>query len=111
MIFMSGAILAGAGEDAKGAVAGYTAAMVRITYPDRDTERRAIGFLMGRFSARILAGGEHLIPEAALESMAEQNIPFTVLGKATYEQQVAAIRGAATAPAKRRAGRPPRVAG
>ena len=42
--------------------------------------------------------GEHLVPEAALEALADQNIPFTVTGKATYEQQMAAIRGAATPP-------------
>ena len=38
-----------------------------------------------------------IVPEAALEALADQNIPFTVMGKATYEQQVAAIRGAAPA--------------
>ena len=30
------------------------------------------------------------------KALAEQNIPFSVKGKATYEQQVAAIRGAAS---------------
>lgn len=72
--------------------------MVLITFPDRDTERRALGFLLGRFSGRVLRSGEHLVPEAALESLAEQGIPFTVKGKASYEQQVAAVRGAAPAP-------------
>ena len=37
-------------------------------------------------------------PEAALEALADQNIPFTVKGKATYEQQLAAIRGTPTPP-------------
>ncbi|HUI26711.1 MAG TPA: hypothetical protein VL403_11565 [Candidatus Kryptonia bacterium] len=41
--------------------------------------------------------GEHLVPEAALEALADQSIPFIVKGKATYEQQMAAIRGAAPA--------------
>jgi hypothetical protein len=36
------------------------------------------------------------VPEAALESLADQNIPFTVKGKTTYEQQMAAIRSAAS---------------
>ena len=35
---------------------------------------------------------EHLVPEAALEALADQNIPFAVKGKTTYEQQMAAIR-------------------
>jgi hypothetical protein len=85
--------------------------MVSITFEDRATERKALAFLLGRFSGRVLKGGEHLVPEAALEALAEQNIPFTVKGKASYEQQVAAIRGAASAPVQRRPRRPRRVAG
>jgi len=85
--------------------------MVRITFPDLATERKALAFLLGRFSGRVLKGGEHLVPEPALEALAEQNIPFTVKGKATYEQQVAAIRGAAPAPVQRRSRGPGRVAG
>ena len=49
-------------------------------------------------SGRVLRSGEHLVPEAALEALADQNIPFTVKGKATYEQQVAALRGATSYP-------------
>ncbi|MBI4479576.1 MAG: hypothetical protein HY651_06100 [Acidobacteria bacterium] len=69
--------------------------MVTIIFPDRETQKRALAFLLGRFSGRVLRSGEHLVPEAALEALADQNIPFTVKGKTTYEQQVAAIRGAA----------------
>jgi len=29
----------------------------------------------------VLQSGEHLVPEAALEAIADQNIPFTVKGK------------------------------
>jgi hypothetical protein len=72
--------------------------MVTVAFPDRETEKRALAFLLGRFSGRVVRTGEHLIPEAALEALADQNIPFHVRGKATYEQQVAAIRGAASAP-------------
>jgi hypothetical protein len=68
--------------------------MVTITFKDRATERKALAFLLGRFSGRVLKSGEHLVPEAAMEALAGQNIPFTVKGKASYEQQVAAIRGA-----------------
>lgn len=71
--------------------------MVTIIFPDRETEKRALGFLLGRFSGHVLRSGEHLVPEAALEALADQNIPFTVQGKATYEQQIAAIRGSAPA--------------
>jgi hypothetical protein len=65
--------------------------MVTIIFPDRDTEKRALAFLLGRFSGRVLRSGEHLVPEAALEALADQNIPFTVKGKTTYEQQMAAF--------------------
>jgi hypothetical protein len=51
--------------------------MVTIVFPDRETEKRALGFLLGRFSGRVLKSGEHIVPEAALEALADQNIPFT----------------------------------
>jgi hypothetical protein len=79
-------------------VPGGIRAMVTITFPDRDTEKRALAYLLGRFSGRVTRSGEHLVPEAALEALADQNIPFTVKGKASYEQQVAAIRGAPSPP-------------
>jgi hypothetical protein len=81
--------------DGRGSLWRYYKNMVTITFPDRETEKRALAFLLGRFSGRVLKSGEHLVPEAALEVLADQGIPFTVKGKATYEQQVAAIRGAA----------------
>lgn len=56
--------------------------MIAIKFADRETERRALGFLLGRFSGRVLKSGEHLVPEAALEALADQGIPFEVLGKA-----------------------------
>jgi hypothetical protein len=72
--------------------------MVTITFTDRETEKRGLAFLIGRFSGRVLRTGEHLVPEAALEALADQNIPFSVKGKATYEQQMTALRSAASPP-------------
>jgi hypothetical protein len=60
--------------------------MIVITFPDRQTEMRALGFLLGRFSGRVLQSGEHLVPEAALEALADQNIPFFVTGENTHER-------------------------
>jgi hypothetical protein len=85
--------------------------MVRITFQSRAIERKALAFLLGRFSGRVLKSGEHLVPEAALEALVEQNIAFSVKGKASYEQQVAAIRGAAPGSVQRRQRRARRVAG
>lgn len=70
--------------------------MVIITFPDHETQKKALGFLLGRFSGKVLKSGEHIVPEAALEALAEQNIVFTVKGKASYEQQIAALRSAAS---------------
>ncbi len=72
--------------------------MITITFPNRETEKRALGFLLGRFSGRVLKSGEHLVPEAALEALADQNIPFMVEGKSTYEQQIAPLRDSSSAP-------------
>ena len=58
--------------------------MITITFPDRETEKRALGFLLGRFSGRVLKSGEHLVPEGAVEALANQNIPFIING--TTEQ-------------------------
>ena len=66
--------------------------MIIITFADRETEKRALGFLLGRFSGQVLGSGEHLVPEAALEALAIENIPFSVEGRATYDQQTSAIR-------------------
>jgi hypothetical protein len=66
--------------------------VVTIKFSDRETEKRSLGLLIGRFSGRILRSGEHLVPEAALEALAKQNIPLSVLGKATYSQQLAALQ-------------------
>lgn len=71
--------------------------MTTIRFPDRDTEKKALGFLIGRFSGKVLKTGEHLVPEAALEALANQNILFSVLGRTTYEQ-LATVRDSAPAP-------------
>jgi hypothetical protein len=85
--------------------------MIRITFKDKTAERKALAFLLGRFSGRVLKGGEHLAPEAALEALAEQGTAFEVKGKASDEQQVAAIRGAARTTVQRRHRRSGRMAG
>jgi hypothetical protein len=72
--------------------------MVIITFPGAETQKKAVGFLLGRFSGQVLKTGEHIVPEAALAALAEKNISFTVHGKASYEKQIAALRSAASGP-------------
>lgn len=69
--------------------------MVVITFPDKKTQTKARGFLLRRFSGRLLKSGEHIFPEAAAAALAEAGIPFTVHGKASDEQKVAPLRGPA----------------
>ncbi len=66
--------------------------MIRIRFPDKDAERRALGYLAGRFSFKTWETGETLVPESALPHLAVQGISFTVEGPATYEQRVPAVR-------------------
>ena len=41
--------------------------MVLIEFPDRATEIKGLAFLVGRFSGKVLKGGRHIVPEAALD--------------------------------------------
>jgi hypothetical protein len=74
--------------------------MVVITFPDKETQRQALGFLLGRFAGTVLRSGEHIVPECALEALAHENFSFTVKGKASYDQRTAALRIAARSSAK-----------
>ena len=49
--------------------------MISITSADRETEKRALAFLLGRFSGTVFASGDHVVPEAALAALADQDVP------------------------------------
>jgi hypothetical protein len=66
--------------------------MIRIRFPDPATERRALGFLAGRFSFKTWDNGETIVPPGALASLALEGLAFSVIGKATYEQYAPTIR-------------------
>lgn len=71
--------------------------MILIQFPDRETEVKGLAVLIGRFSGKVLRGGLHIVPEPALEALTAARIPFTQKGPATYEHEVAALRGDAAA--------------
>ena len=71
--------------------------MIKIRFSDAATERKALGFLVGRFSFKTWATGETIVPEVALSAFAVEGISFTVLERATYEQSVSAVRGPSAA--------------
>jgi hypothetical protein len=58
--------------------------MVTITFPSRTIERKALAFLLGRFSGHVLRNGDHLVPEAALAALEGEKIPFSVRGRADH---------------------------
>jgi hypothetical protein len=66
--------------------------MICVRFPDTEAERRALGFLAGRFTFKSSASGETLVPEEALRALAREGIRFTVEGPATYEQLVPPVR-------------------
>ena len=66
--------------------------MIRIRFPDEETEQRALGYLAGRFSFRSWANGETIVPQSALPALAAEGIRFSVEGPASYEQQVPSLR-------------------
>jgi hypothetical protein len=66
--------------------------MVVIRFPDSQTERRALGYLAGRFAFKSWADGQTLVPESALGSLATAGITFTVIGPPSYEQNVPTVR-------------------
>ena len=83
--------------------------MVVVTFPDKRTQLKALGFLMERFSGSVLKTGEHIVPEAALAALAQQNIVFTVKGKISHAEQVAKIRSLAARTVQRRKPRAAKV--
>ena len=48
--------------------------------------RRALGYLLGRFSGRSWATGEVLVPEPALAHLAAEGVLFSVEGMGTYDR-------------------------
>lgn len=58
---------------------------ILIKFPDAETERRALGKLIPRFSGKSWDTGETAVPTPALSFLAGQGIPFSVIGPAPYE--------------------------
>jgi hypothetical protein len=71
--------------------------MVIISFDDAETEKKALDFLIGRFSFKTWANGELMLPEAALGVLAAEGITFRVKGPATYEHFLPPLRNPASA--------------
>jgi hypothetical protein len=66
--------------------------MIRIRFTDPQTERRALGYLAGRFSFKSWSSGEMIVPDPALSALAREGISFVAEGPATYEQLIPSLR-------------------
>jgi len=77
--------------------------MIIIRFSDPESERKALGYLPGRFSFKSWSTGETLVPEAALPHLAVQGVRFTVEGLAAYEQHRPAVRDTPSPAVQRRA--------
>ncbi len=59
---------------------------ILIRFPDEQTEKRALGKLIPRFSGKSWSSGELAIPSTALAYLASEGVSFTVTGPAPYER-------------------------
>jgi hypothetical protein len=66
--------------------------MILIRFADPTTERRALGYLAGRFSFKSCASGETIVSEAALPHLAWAGFSFSVEGPATYDRLVPSLQ-------------------
>ena len=61
-------------------------AMIIIRFEDRETKKRALGFLAGRFSFKSWASGEMAVPESALAPLASEGIAYTFEEPSSHER-------------------------
>ena len=59
---------------------------ILLRFPDKETELRALGKLIPRFSGKSWSAGEVAVPAAALGFLANEGIAFTVIGPVPYER-------------------------
>lgn len=69
---------------------------ILIRFADKETEQRALGKLIPRFSGKSWSSGELAVPSAALSYLADEGISFTVVGPAPYER-LASLRDSGAA--------------
>jgi len=73
--------------------------MVILRFDTADEERRALGWLAGRFSFRTWDNGDLMLHEGVLPYLDREGMSFRVHGQATYEHFRPGIRDSAPASA------------
>jgi hypothetical protein len=66
--------------------------MVIIHFEDAKIEKKALDFLVGRYSFKTWDNGDLMLPEPALGELAAQGVSFRSKGPATYEHFLPAVR-------------------
>jgi hypothetical protein len=66
--------------------------MVIIRFDDEEAEKRALGWLAGRFSFKTWSNGDLMLHERVLPCLAREGITFRVQGPATYERFAPTVR-------------------
>jgi hypothetical protein len=66
--------------------------MVIIRFDEVEAEKRALGWLAGRFSFKSWANGDLMVHERVLEHLARQSVPFRVKGPASYGHFLPSLR-------------------
>jgi hypothetical protein len=61
--------------------------MVVIKFPDPETDKEALGFLMGRFSGRVFRSGEVMVPKEALAALSDSGFSFAILSPVSDESE------------------------
>ncbi len=72
--------------------------MVIIRFDDIETEKKAMDYLVGRYSFKTWANGDLMLPEPALGELASEGIAFRVKGPAKYEHFLPAVRNPSATP-------------
>jgi hypothetical protein len=71
--------------------------MVIIQFESADSEKKALGWLPGRFAFKTWSNGDLMLHENVLPFLAREGIAFKVKGPASYEHFLPAIRTADSA--------------
>ncbi len=69
--------------------------MVIISFEDAETEKKALGFLLGRCSFKTWNNGDLVLPEPEFGELAAQGINFRSKVPATYEHFLRPLRNSA----------------
>ena len=75
----------------------YCSGMVILRFDTDEEERRALGWLAGRFSFKTWDNGDLMVHEGVLPYLAREGISFRVQGQATYEHFRPSVRNSAPA--------------